>query len=85
MEKAYQHASVEYRLEDWLKNSTFLAHYMRDGSGKLATWRLHNWGSLSMLCQRLKGVCSTCLGACRVGGAQAGSPSAPCSSLGLGL
>ena len=37
MEKAYQHAKENYRLEDWLRNSTFLKHYMRDGTGKLTT------------------------------------------------
>ena len=37
VERAYQHAKEDYRLEDWLRNSTFLVHYMREETGKLTT------------------------------------------------
>ena len=75
MENAYQHAKENYRLEGWLRNSTFLVHYMRDGAGKLTTWSWQNWRSLSRLCQRLKGLCSICFRPYSADGAQAGSPS----------
>ena len=71
MDKAYQHAKENYRLEDWLRNSTFLVHYMREETGKLTTY---DWGSLSRLCQRLKGLWSTHLKPCSADGSQAGSP-----------
>ena len=35
VEKAYRHSKEIYRLEDWLRKSTFLSHYMRGGQGRL--------------------------------------------------
>ena len=35
VEKAYRHSKENYRLEDWLRKSTFLSHYMRGGQGRL--------------------------------------------------
>ena len=33
VEKAYRHSKENYRLEDWLRKSTFLKHYMNKGAG----------------------------------------------------
>ncbi len=35
VEKAYRHSKENYRLEDWLRQSTFLSHYMHGGQGRL--------------------------------------------------
>jgi len=35
VEKAYRHSREKYRLEDWLRQSTFLSHYMHGGQGML--------------------------------------------------
>lgn len=40
VEKAYRHSKENYRLEDWLRKSTFLKHYMDKGAGKHLSYPL---------------------------------------------